>query len=200
MDKKWFTKVIAQNEDACRIKILENDNLLSFQEVFEYWQTSSDFTQFYVKTLLDLDFEGYFWEHPALKNDFLSKPYECVMLNTRSFAKKNVDETAFGKYLDSDNEVEVFDNLGKNAKLVVPTQKTNIEYYKHLGIFLQNAPKEQIRMLFKKIGEHILTELDSPQTIWLNMAGLGVIWLHVRLDTRPKYYKTKTYKNAHFLE
>ncbi|MGB1216866.1 MAG: DUF6940 family protein [Saprospiraceae bacterium] len=30
--------------------------------------------------------------------------------------------------------------------------------------------------------------------MWLSTAGLGVYWLHIRMDNRPKYYKHKAYK------
>ncbi len=32
---------------------------------------------------------------------------------------------------------------------------------------------------------------DRPT--WLSTAGHGVAWLHVRLDTRPKYYRYTPY-------
>ena len=30
--------------------------------------------------------------------------------------------------------------------------------------------------------------------LWLSTAGLGVYWLHLRLDTRPKYYSFQPYR------
>lgn len=35
---------------------------------------------------------------------------------------------------------------------------------------------------------------DAP--IWLNTAGAGVPWLHIRLDSRPKYYRYQPYTLA----
>ena len=32
---------------------------------------------------------------------------------------------------------------------------------------------------------------DMP--LWVSTAGLGVSWLHVRLDARPKYYRHDAY-------
>ena len=35
----------------------------------------------------------------------------------------------------------------------------------------------------------------SPEeTTWLSTSGLGVYWLHVRLDSYPKYYTYRPYK------
>jgi hypothetical protein len=30
--------------------------------------------------------------------------------------------------------------------------------------------------------------------VWVSTAGMGVSWLHVRLDNRPKYYGYKPYR------
>jgi hypothetical protein len=34
----------------------------------------------------------------------------------------------------------------------------------------------------------------SASPVWLSTSGLGVYWLHVRLDTHPKYYQYQPYK------
>jgi len=31
---------------------------------------------------------------------------------------------------------------------------------------------------------------------WVSTAGMGVPWLHVRLDTRPKYYRHAPYRSV----
>jgi len=36
----------------------------------------------------------------------------------------------------------------------------------------------------------------SDRPTWLSTAGLGVYWLHLRLDSRPKYYRYQPYKAA----
>ena len=43
-----------------------------------------------------------------------------------------------------------------------------------------------------------MKELVDQHSVWLNTAGNGVIWLHIRLDSRPKYYKTDTYRKPKF--
>ena len=92
-----------------------------------------------------------------------------------------------------------FMNLGKDARLVVPTKKTDKEIYNHMGKFIRLAEQEQIIEVFKRVGKSVLEEIESEKLIWLNTAGLGVIWLHIRMDTRPKHYKTSRYKEPSFL-
>ena len=35
--------------------------------------------------------------------------------------------------------------------------------------------------------------LEEQPKVWLSTSGLGVYWLHVRLDSRPKYYQFKEF-------
>jgi len=68
-----------------------------------------------------------------------------------------------------------------------------------MGRFIRLADEPQVLALFKRVGKVVKEEIAKQKLIWLNTAGLGVIWLHVRMDTRPKYYKTKRYKDPNFL-
>jgi hypothetical protein len=36
----------------------------------------------------------------------------------------------------------------------------------------------------------------SASPLWLSTAGMGVSWLHLRLDSRPKYYRHRSYAIA----
>lgn len=92
-----------------------------------------------------------------------------------------------------------FPNLGKNAHLIVPTPHAKVDYYKHLAIFVRQAPPQQVEQFFKDIGRLTLEHLSVDKYLWLNTAGMGIIWLHVRLDSRPKYYKTRVYKQEGYL-
>ncbi|MEL6652848.1 MAG: hypothetical protein AAFQ87_18765 [Bacteroidota bacterium] len=200
MDFEYELQIIGRNESAVRFKISSGDLNLSFHEVFSLWQRDDGFVQFYIRSLFEFDFDEIYWEHPGVTEALLSKEYECIVQKTNSFGRRIVNEKAFEKYIISDRLIEVFPNLGRNAQLVVPTRKSEPENYKHFAVFLQSAPLAQRTELFKKIGEVVLAELKNKEMIWLNTAGMGVIWLHIRNDTTPKYYKTKTYRNPEFLK
>ena len=67
--------------------------------------------------------------------------------------------------------------------------------YSHIGVFTQYAPRRLQHNFWKTVGQTMEQNLSqTEQTIWLNTAGGGVAWLHVRLDTRPKYYQYQPYK------
>ena len=123
---------------------------------------------------------------------------------------------------ESQKDVAVFKNLGGDATLVAPVPasartvsdsapQTNSnseakaktpshpkhspqENYSHIGVFTQYAPQRLQHNFWKTVGQTMEQNLSqTEQTIWLNTAGGGVAWLHVRLDTRPKYYQYQPY-------
>lgn len=196
----WTTDILAKTETAIRFQIKEGTKILNFKEVFNLWKDSAAFRLFYQSILTDTLFSGIYWEHPALKRELLYEPYECVILNSNSLDRRTLDQTSFAAHFDTNALIVNFNNLGKNARLVVPTPQGEVEQYKHLVSFLRSDKIEQQHELWKNIGQLILQKMDNHQPIWLNTAGNGVIWLHVRLDSRPKYYKTRVYKNPTFLD
>lgn len=72
--------------------------------------------------------------------------------------------------------------------------------YTHLASFLRGAPSEQVHTLWQRVGMELEARLvaqgarDIPT--WTSTSGLGVSWLHVRLDSRPKYYQYRPFKQA----
>lgn len=195
----WTTKIIAKTDQGIRLQIIQTNQTLSFQQVFDYWKNNKAFRDFYIQLLADSRFTAFYWEHPGLRTNLLDRPYEFVLLNSHSLDKRTLNETAFAKFFQKDKLVVDFDNLGKNARLVVPTPQADKNIYKHFASFIRGASATQSHTFFQKIGQLVLTNIHLEKTVWLNTAGNGVIWLHVRLDSRPKYYKTRAYKNPDFL-
>ena len=65
--------------------------------------------------------------------------------------------------------------------------------YPHLATFIRAASADHKHALLSAIGSALVRRIsDTP--VWLSTAGLGVAWLHVRLDSRPKYYKYLPYR------
>ena len=69
--------------------------------------------------------------------------------------------------------------------------------YAHLASFIRNSPNSQANLLWQKVAEEINLKLNTPeffQKMWISTSGLGVAWLHVRLDSVPKYYNWEPYQ------
>lgn len=195
----WKKEILAKTETAIRFSIQQTGKRLNFKEVFTLWQESAGFRSFYIKILADSPFVAIYWEHPALLDSLINKPYECILLSSDSLDKRTLDQTAFSAHFQIGSLVTDFDNLGKNARLVVPTPQGKLEPYKNLASFIRAKKVKQQHELFKRIGALVMKNIDNQKHLWLNTAGNGVIWLHIRLDSRPKYYKTRNYKNPDFL-
>jgi hypothetical protein len=91
--------------------------------------------------------------------------------------------------------VTVFDNLGGDALLIVPRKIADADCYGHIAAFLRRAPREQQHALFRCLALETEKRLAaSRERFWVSTSGLGVPWVHVRLDQRPKYYQYARYK------
>jgi hypothetical protein len=79
--------------------------------------------------------------------------------------------------------------------LVVPCPCGPREHYAHLASFLRGGPEAQIDRLLTTLAHEIEARLSSAP-LWVSTSGLGVPWLHVRLDSSPKYYQHAPFKRA----
>lgn len=138
------------------------------------------------------------------------KPFEFVLVNQPSlkvFAEGNPDRYAFEEHFskaqscssngDGSPSVCSFPNLGRDATLISPLPQPNINdtTYSHLSSFIRNAPKEQISQFWKLAAKTYIDALKYKHErynehvgTWFSTNGMGVAWLHLRLDSVPKYY------------
>ena len=77
-----------------------------------------------------------------------------------------------------------------------PLVKDNLKSYGHLATFVRNGPSEQVEEFWKNSAKIFLEEVQArgSRPVWLSTAGQGIAWLHLRMDSRPKYYQTQEYK------
>ena len=92
-----------------------------------------------------------------------------------------------------------FRNLSGDAFLIVPKpipRDKNDSFYGHLAAFARGAPGPQLDAFWKQVATQYLQELslNRNKPLWLSTCGTGVAWLHVRLDSRPKYYSHSPFK------
>jgi hypothetical protein len=106
-----------------------------------------------------------------------------------------VDTEAFAEHFRHDREVVTFGNLGGDALLVVPCPEAGGTDFSHLASFTKTASPSLQQALWTEVG-HALESRIGERTIWLSTAGHGVAWLHVRLDSRPKYYSYEPYRKS----
>ncbi len=176
-----------------QFKIAAYGQALSVGTLINLWIDDPAFRRFYNELLASQPFSAFFWEHPPITAELLDVPYEFVLVKSNTLNTIQANPNAFKPHFKSNLPVVTFMNLGKDAKLIAPCPLRINETYTHLGSFTRNAPPQQIDAFWRSVGLQY-KEIIGSAPIWLSTSGLGAYWLHVRLDSRPKYYKHVAYK------
>ena len=190
------TTILSENR-AVKYQVLKDKKILSFKEVIQYWKTDNEFSDFFSDTLASSDFSAFFWEMPPLKFSQLQLPFEFVLVQSKILANIPADINAFRYYFSVSEPVVSFQNYGNDGQLVMPIPMSAHNNYAHLASFIRNVPLEQKRALWKKVAEEYQKKIRQ-KTVWLSTAGLGVSWLHVRIDDRPNYYRYEAYRGLNY--
>ena len=181
-----------------RYRVIRDGACLTYSNVLDRWQQDTDFRNYFTQLLADSPFPAYRWETPAVTESTVNQPFQFVLLNSPGFAQRKSDPKPFESFFVTDNTNEgivSFANIPGDAMLVVPSPRTDNESYGHLAAFIRNAPEAQLNAFWRVVGTSVNSRIgDNP--LWLSTAGGGVAWLHVRLDSRPKYYGYSPYKTA----
>lgn len=162
---KWEINTIASTTYSTTFLILEDEETISHQRFLDLIVNSRDFKKLYNSRLIDSEY----------------------------LAGVNPDAQTFQQFFNAGCDVVSFPNLGGDAQLVAPCPVEDHSVYTHIGNFVRHAPESQILSFWNEIGIEMQNRV-SDEPVWLSTSGLGVSWLHVRLDSVPKYYQTEEYK------
>jgi hypothetical protein len=191
---------------STRIEGLANGRIISvdlenrpvkFLDVLYRWQDDSVFRAFFISLLADAPFPAFRWETPPITTATVDRPFEFALIDSPELLGEP-DPDAFAEHFGDatpNQDVISFPNLSGDAVLVVPCPVGPLCAYGHIAAFVREAPEAQDYSLWRRVGEMMQRQL-GPTPIWLNTAGAGVPWLHVRLDQRPKYYRHAKYRES----
>ncbi len=194
----WHTQFENLGRQSLRLRLLSAQQVLTFARVVELWRCNALFREWFNGILADVPFAAYVWEAIPTSPRAAGREFECVLISSDALADIDPDPASFETQFASmpaSETVVTFPNLGGDAMLVVPRPAVSGSVYGHLAAFARRAPAEQIQALWQAVGD-ALAERKYLQPVWLSTAGLGVPWLHVRLDSRPKYYRFGPYRTA----
>jgi hypothetical protein len=170
---------------------------MTFSQVISLWWDDKAFVAEWVAQLAAIPFDAYCLETPPLTKPVLSKSFECVFVESPALARLKADSGPFQEHFRKSGGSVAFPSLGKDALLVTPCPVSDATCYTHLACFLRSATREESDQLWKAVALALDDQLaDAP--LWLSTAGLGVSWLHVRLDTRPKYYRHRVFASPQY--
>jgi hypothetical protein len=155
------------------------------------------------KTLAQMPFSSFKWECAPLSRKSMDvATFEFVVHDYPGLATSNADPSDFSEYLREVRGQEVarqFPNIKGDCTLVSPAQAVdNREVYGHIGSFLRQAPEAQHEAQWRQLGEAIHTRLSRTRpsaSLWVSTAGGAVPWLHMRVDSAPKYYRFRAYRD-----
>jgi Family of unknown function (DUF6940) len=181
-----------------RVTVAHDRRPLSYADALAGWQEDEDFRAFFIRLLSEVPFAAYLWETPPITRATVARDFECVFAESPALARFAPDPQAFARHFDAAGPSEgvvAFPNLGGDAYLVAPTPRAEPGAYPHLAAFARRAPADQQDAFWRTVGAETAARL-SDRPLWLSSCGLGVAWLHARLDSWPKYYTHQPYRTA----
>ena len=205
----WNARIDTLEAGRIRRVTIERDGKPApYAEVLELWRGDDSFRALFIALLADAPYHAYLWETPPITRATATRAFEFVMLNSPALAGPIPDPEAFARHFEAARagaaraggdiagaDVAAFANLGGDAFLVAPSPRTPDDSWPHLAAFARTAPAAQQRAFWRAVGTTVADRL-SDHPLWLSTNGLGVAWLHVRLDTRPKYYAFAPYRRS----
>ena len=139
---------------------------------------------------------AYLWECTPIQTSNLDKQcFEFVITKNGELDRKTPNPDIFREHFNTKHSCIVFSGLGGDAMLVAPVLTKSDLQYQHLCSFMGSPSVEEKDALWKSVAVAMDKELGSTNSPrWLSTSGLGVSWLHVRIDSTPKYYSHQEYK------
>ena len=184
-----------ENGRIIRYTIAAASRRISYQDVIELWMQDAAFRTYFSSLLADARFPAFFWETPPVTQTNLSRDFEFVLVDSPALANVTDEPGVFQEHFAQapGEYVVTFRNLGKDALLVAPCPICNEPAYAHLAAFVRLGPTEQQQTFWQRVGTAMHRQVRA-QPVWLSTSGLGVYWLHARLDSYPKYYTYPPYR------
>ena len=102
---------------------------------------------------------------------------------------------AFSEYINSsDNEnATYFKNISGSSILIIPMPREG-KNFSTIKNFIDNADDTQKKEFWKIASYVIKLEMKHNKSLWISTHGLGVPYFHLRIDDKPKYYRTNDFK------
>lgn len=181
-----------------RYELTNDGRPIPYVQALDLLKGNEDFRRLLSSLLANAPLDAFRWETPPVSRDCEQRPFEFVLLSAARFATRRPDATAYKDHFtadDSQQGIVTFPNLSGDSTLIVPSPRTNEDAYGHLAAFVRRAPESQVDTLWRIIAATVENQIKEDP-IWLSTAGGGVAWLHIRLDSRPKYYGYTPYKET----
>lgn len=173
-------------------RIIEAGSPLSQAEALQRMAESPALGQLLTRDLVEDPARAFFFECAPMLPGRLEAEFRYVVLPTGAFERRRPDPRSFEGLLPE--PINRFANLSGDAWLVAPSPQA-APGSTHLALFLRTAPEALVETFWTEAALACRDWLEQRRsTLWLSSSGLGVPWLHLRLDRRPKYYTHRPYR------
>ncbi len=190
----WSAQNTSLDVNVQKVALHSEGRALAYREVIRLWQSDSAFRAYFTSLLSEVPFMGFRWETPPITLATADRDFEYVIIRSDRLHRP-ADRSAFSSYFTDQQEVVTFPNLRRDALMIVPCPVLEDSVYGHLASFVREAPSSQVDQLWKAVGNAMEARMGE-HSVWLSTAGMGVAWLHVRLDSEPKYYHYQPYRKG----
>jgi hypothetical protein len=149
--------------------------------------------------LADAPFPAFFWETSPVSQASLDGLFGCVLVESPELSRVRADPEPFARHFVRPDgpPIRSFANLGRDALLVVPFPLGPHAPYAHLASFMREGDPAQVDALWRRTGRVVAGRLKrGAGRVWVSTSGLGVSWVHVRLDQRPKYITWEAFRSG----
>ncbi len=136
---------------------------------------------------------SFFWETKCLKS--FNDEFEEEFIENKSLTTLSQNYSSFIEYISkSKNKYATsFFNPSKTTLLIIPMPRDN-KKFTTIKDFIDNASLNHQQEFWKYVAKVIIKFKKDNKEIYISTHGLGVPYLHIRLDLKPKYYTGK-FKN-----
>ncbi len=156
---------------------------MNWREKIEGWKRGDIQTYpFFMK-------KRFFWKTSICEKDMENEFKEVYIESDKLNGLKKMERGPFDFYIQNSTNpyVVAFNNLSNTTRLIIPMPRDGKNYIS-MKDFIDNAPKEQQKEFWKRVGMEIEEYLKKHKQVYVNTHGLGVYYFHLRLDKKPIYY------------
>lgn len=163
-----------------------------------------NFREFLTLTLKKSYLMSFFFECSPISRKLYKQnaPFSFYLIDAPELENVIPDNRAFDMYEKCDDETGAISTVSKSkdAVLVIPCPRMiddensadygDDRWYGTLRQFVDNSDAFSYDSLWYTVGKKLVSLLKKyrKRTLYLNTHGTAVPWLHIRIDSKPKYY------------
>jgi len=188
----WALSSLPTDANMQRWAVLRDGQRCRHRSWIEALRDDADARRVLTEALRTAPFRAYLWETPVVLLDG-SLEAEMVITDSTALSRSRSDPSSFAEAFRAPRRVATFANLRGDAVLVAPHPEHAPESA-HLAAFMRSAADDVVDELWIAVADAVSTWLATRRRrVWVSTSGLAVPWLHVRLDSMPKYYSYRPY-------